>query len=136
MTIEDVYNALDLDGRDCLIRREAGWQDRVAFPSRIMRLLQDESRLLGRFDAVFSFDGKPLVLFYKDIQQDFLQRLHRDVWNFNETPIVIVESGNAVTVYNGFSLDKKTKFLAKIADKGHLDDFNYFRLGRKCQTLL
>ena len=128
MTIEDVYNALDLDGRDCLIRRKAGWQDRVAFPSRIMRLLQDESRLLGRFDAVFSFDGKPLVLFYKDIQQDSLQRLHRDVWNFNETPIVIVESGNAVTVYNGFSLDKKTKFLDKIADNGHLDDFNYFRL--------
>lgn len=44
MTIEDVYNALDLDEGDCLIRREVGWQDRVTFTSRIMRLLQDAFR--------------------------------------------------------------------------------------------
>ena len=130
MTIEEVYRKFGLEGRDCLIRREAGWQDKVSFPSRIMRLLQDETRPLGKFDAVMPFDGKPLLLFYKNIDRVSLRRLHRDIWNFSAAPVVVIETGNVVEIYNGVSLDKKERLLDKITGEreNKFNDFCYFSL--------
>ena len=128
MTLENVYQKLDLVGRDCLIRHEDGWQRRVSFPSRVVRLLCDTSKILGTFDAVFVFDGKPLILFYKNIKQRDMHQLHKDIWNFNESPVVIIESVGTVEIYNGFSFIEDLGLLTKIGEQDYLDDLTYFKL--------
>lgn len=63
MTLEDVYKKLELSDKDCLVRRCDNWKEKVAFPSRVVRLLEKNDSL-GAFDAFFAFDNKPLILFY------------------------------------------------------------------------
>ena len=105
MTLEEVYKRLDLAERDCLIRKADNWQEKVEFPSRIKRLLE-KNDVLGAFDAFFCFDNKPLIMFYENPRD--INALHRAIWNFNETPIVIVVEQSRVNIYNGFRLDRKS----------------------------
>lgn len=127
MTLEEVYKRLDLAERDCLIRKADNWQEKVEFPSRIKRLLE-KNDVLGAFDAFFCFDNKPLIMFYENPRD--INALHRAIWNFNETPIVIVVEQSRVNIYNGFRLlqDQLQKHLELIGDDKHLDDFSYFKL--------
>ena len=134
MTLEMVYARLGLLGKDCLVRRSEEWREKVQFPDRIIRLLGAESTLLGRFDAVLVFDGKPLILFYGELSHYEKKRLCKDIWNFNETPVVIIVSRDVVEVFNGFDFIGKDSLLKKICtvyDVGkpsQLDDFSYFKL--------
>ena len=125
MTLEDVYKRLELWNKDCLVRRRDNWKAKVAFPSRIVRLL-DKNDSLGAFDAFFVFDNKPLILFYEEPKD--IRALHRAIWNFNETPIVIVVEKSHVNVCNGFKLLKDDKLLDTLGGADQLDDFTYFKL--------
>ena len=100
MTILEVYEKLDLSNKDCLIRRSDNWQDKVNFPSRVVRLLENNEALKS-FDALFCFDDKPLIIFYENPKD--LKELHKAIWNFNECAIVIVVDNAQVSVYNGFT---------------------------------
>ena len=135
MTLEDVYRKLDLIGRDCLVRKKDNWQSKVEFSSRIKRLLE-KNEVLGAFDAFFSFDNKPLIMFYENPRD--INALHRAIWNFNEAPVVIVVKQSQVRIYNGFQLlkDSEPKQLELLGDGDCLDDFSYFKLvtGETWQT--
>lgn len=125
MTILEVYEKLDLSNKDCLIRRSDNWQDKVNFPSRVVRLLENNEALKS-FDALFCFDDKPLIIFYENPKD--LKELHKAIWNFNECAIVIVVDKAQVSVYNGFKLLKKEKVLERLGGETSLDDFTYFKL--------
>lgn len=75
-------------------------------------------------ESFFCFDGKPLVLFY-DRPKDKTELLKK-IWNFNESPIVIINEPDAVEIYNGLSYLKNEKTLAKL--KVNLNAFSYFEL--------
>jgi hypothetical protein len=98
------------------------WKQNLKFPSRVERLLEKEIKP----DAFFCVDNKPLILFYKNPQDK--QLLHKKIWNFNESPIVIIIENDVVEVFNGFKYEKELKSLAKIGDVDKLDDFTYFKL--------
>ena len=111
MLLEEIYIRLELTD-DCLIKlSDPDWKSKVSFPSRIYRLLETND-LLKDMDAFFCFDNKPLILFFNEPKDK--QALHRAIWNFNESPIVIIVENNAVEIYNGFSFDKTNKLLNHI----------------------
>ena len=56
------------------------------------------------------------------------EELHKVIWNFNETPIVIISEGSLVSVYNGFSINENTELLEKLGGEEVLNDFKYFEL--------
>ena len=125
MTLDELYKKLELTD-DCLIRlSDPEWKNKVSFPSRIYRLLETND-LLKDMDAFFCFDNKPLILFFNDPKDK--QALHKAIWNFNESPIVIIVENNAVEIYNGFSFDKTNKLLYPIGGSKDLDNFKYFKL--------
>ena len=125
MNLQEVYQRLNLT-EDCLIRMsDPNWKDKVSFPSRLLHLL-DNNDILKTIDAFFCFDNKPLIVFFAGCENK--EALHKAIWNLNEVPIVIIIENNAVEIYNGFSLNKKTGLLESIGDKEKLSDFSYFEL--------
>jgi len=84
--------------------------------------------------AFFCIDNKPLVLFYDSPQNK--EELFKNIWNFNESPVVIINEPDSVEIFNGFSYLKKEKTLEKLEDDGKLNDFSYFKLvtGETWQT--
>ena len=127
MTLQYIYERLGLaDSTGCLIKlSDSSWEDKVSFPSRILRLLK-KNELLSTLDAFFCFDNKPLILFFNNPADK--KSLHQTMWNFNESPIAIIVENDAVEIFNGFAIDDNTKLLKSLGGVERLDDFTYFEL--------
>lgn len=127
MTLQYIYERLGLaDSTGCLIKlSDSSWEDKVSFPSRILRLLK-KNELLSTLDAFFCFDNKPLILFFNNPADK--KSLHQTIWNFNESPIAIIVENDAVEIFNGFAIDDNTKLLKSLGGVERLDDFTYFEL--------
>ncbi|MDR2116569.1 MAG: N-6 DNA methylase, partial [Planctomycetaceae bacterium] len=100
---------------------ETKWKSELQFPCRIARLLENNIKP----DAFFCIDNKPLILFFENPND---KNLHKKIWNFNETPIVIIVQNDVVEIFNGFKYEKELKSLAKIGDDDKLEYFSYFNL--------
>ncbi len=123
--LNDIFKRLNLENTDALIKlSDANWKEKVTFPSRVIRLLEDTEKWNPK--AIFCFDNKPLVLFFENPENK--ETLHKTAWNFNETPIIIVVEDNEVSIYNGFAIDENTNLLQELSGNEKLNDFNYFEL--------
>lgn len=128
MALQEIYKQLDLTDKGCLIRlSDENWEKKVSLPSRVSRLLK-KNDLLKTLDGFFCFDNKPLILFFENPDKKQKQDLHQAIWNFNESPVVIIVENNAVEIFNGFAIDEKTKLLKFLGGKEQLNDFTYFKL--------
>lgn len=55
-------------------------------------------------DAIFCINNEPLILFFENPHN--LDLLEKQIWNFNQTPIVFIISQNQIQIKNGFSFVK------------------------------
>ena len=125
MNLLQLFSALEINERDSLIKlTDIDWKTKVAFPSRVIRLLEDTEKWSPK--AIFCFDNKPLILFFENPEN--IEDLHKAIWNFNESPIAIVSENDIITVYNGFAIDENTKLLKQLGGDDVLNDLNYFEL--------
>lgn len=121
--INDVFAQLGLDENNGLfITEESSWKANTAFPNRVIRLINERIKPY----AFFCFDNKPLILFFLNPRDK--NKLHEAIWNFNESPIVIILENDVVEIFNGFCLLKNTKLLKPIGGEDKLNDFTYFEL--------
>ena len=127
MTIQDIYQKLNLLGKDALVlvSNDGKWIEQTAFPSRIYRLFEN-NKTLSELKGFFHFDGKPLILFYENPSD--LKALHKAVWNLNESPILIIVSGGDVSICNAFAIDSNTQLLKELGGAEKLSDFTYLEL--------
>lgn len=125
MTLKKLFSKLGLiEGDSLIMLSDEDWIKKVSFPSRVVRLLRNTEKWAPK--AIFVFDNKPLILFFENPENK--EELHKAVWNFNESPIVVISEKEEITVYNGFAIDEKTQLLKKLGGGGALDDLNYFEL--------
>jgi len=125
MNLQQLFSALEINERDSLIMlSDKDWKKKVTFPSRVVRLLEDTAKWSPK--AIFCFDNKPLILFFEN--PDNIAALHKAVWNFNETPIVVISENDTVTVYNGFIINENTELLKLLGGDDILNELNYFML--------
>lgn len=97
------------------------------FPSRIRISLE-----LIDYDAIFSFEEKPLIIFKElPVSEDTdkqIENLHKSVWNLSETPILIILVGMEIRFYNGFVFDKEKNHVWKTIlsnDLSQIKEFSY-----------
>lgn len=76
--------------------------------------------------AFFCLVKKPLVLFYDSPANK--KELFKYIWNFNESPVVIINKPDSVEIFNGFSYSKDEWSLGKLEEEDNLDNFSYFEL--------
>jgi hypothetical protein len=125
MNLLQLFSKLEINESDSLIMlSDNDWKKKVTFPSRVIRLLEDTEKWNPK--AIFCFDNKPLMLFFENPTHQ--EALHKVVWNFNESPIIVVTENDVVTIYNGFVIDENTALLKQIGGAEVLTDFNYFQL--------
>lgn len=128
MALQQIYEKLELTNKGCLIQlSDTDWEKKVSLPSRVSRLLKTND-LLKTMDGFFCFDNKPLILFFDNPNKEQKEALHQAIWNFNESPVVILLENNVVEIFNGFAIDENTKLLKYLGGEDSLDDFSYFKL--------
>ncbi|NOR44846.1 MAG: hypothetical protein GQ534_04600 [Candidatus Delongbacteria bacterium] len=121
MGLKDIYKKLNMTSENGLnIIEENKWKGKL--PKRLEFLIEEKLKP----NAFFCFDNKPLVLFY-DSPKD-RKKLFKDIWNFNESAIVIINESESIEIYNGFSYLKNEETLEKLADKNKIEDFSYFNI--------
>lgn len=128
--LEEIFDHLHMKDRDGLyiITAEKKWEG--VLPARIERLLNDKLKP----EAFFCIDNKPILLFYNSPRNK--EELFKAIWNFNESPVVIVNEPDTVDIFNGLSYLEKEKTLEKLEDNNNLNAFSYFELvtGKTWQT--
>jgi hypothetical protein len=121
-TLENTFKILGINTDNGLYyTNDTKWKTTLQFPNRIVRLLENSIKP----DAFFCIDNKPMILFFDNPNDT---ELHKKIWNFNETPIVIIVKNDVVEIFNGFQYLKDDKSLAKIGENEKLNDFTYFNL--------
>ncbi|MDR0603735.1 MAG: SAM-dependent methyltransferase, partial [Bacteroidales bacterium] len=121
--LDDLFQRLGLNTSNGLyFFNDVQWKTKLHFPSRIERLLQEKIRPY----AFFCIDNKPLVLFFSSpVDNGF----YKKIWNFNESPIVIVTHNGSITIYNGFKYNTSLMELEQLGDtETEIDNFAYFAL--------
>ena len=93
------------------------------FSNRVERLLENKIKP----DAFFRIDNKPFILFFENLGSKKKEKLEA-IWNFNESPIVIISERDSVEIYNGFEYLSKTETLKLFGNEEKLNDFSYFKL--------
>ncbi|OFX41648.1 MAG: hypothetical protein A2X08_05260 [Bacteroidetes bacterium GWA2_32_17] len=86
--------------------------------------------------SFFLFNNEPLLLFFdyaKQIDKETLEKLSRDVWNFNKSALVFVNTPNELNIYNGFHYKKSgllqvLETIKTIKDEQKLDNYSYWKI--------
>lgn len=85
-----------------------------------------ESLLKIKPDAFFCINNEPLILFFENPEN--LEILQKQIWNFNQSPAIIIKQNNQWVVKNGFRLLEGNKELESLADSNNISDFEYFKI--------
>lgn len=121
--LEKIYNQLGINKSNGLFFTQEGiWKRELNFPNRVVRLIET----IICPDAFFCVDNKPMILFYNNPSNKSL--LHKQIWNFNESAIVIIVEDSNINIYNGFRYDDKLKSLSGFGNNVNLSDFSYFEI--------
>ena len=121
--LKDILQRLNLNSSNGLYYFHQNWKNQLKLSSRIRRILEK----IIKPTAFFCFDNKPLILFFENPISK--EELHRKIWNFNESPIIIIVDKTVVEIFNGFKLLKEPNgLLEKIGGLEKLNDFSYFQL--------
>jgi len=128
--LNNIFDYLGMDRRNGLYEKTAEGEWEGMLPARVEWLIKEKLKP----DAFFSIDNKPIVLFYDSPQNK--KELFKAIWNFNESPVVIINEPNTVDIYNGLSYPKEEETLDKLEDGSNLNAFTYFELvtGKTWQT--
>jgi len=121
MSLKKIYNSLNMTPeRGLCIIKDGQWKGKI--PRRLEYLIDKKLKP----DAFFCLDKKPLILFYDSPQNK--PELFKAIWNFNESPVVIINELNAVEILNGFSYLKDKAELDTLEEQSNLNNFSYFEL--------
>jgi hypothetical protein len=121
--LNEIFDKLDINPKNGLLMLSNSlWDKEIDFPIRIKRLLNN----IIKPNAIFCLDNKPLILFFENPTNR--KELYKQIWNFNESPIVIIVEKGVVEIFNGFEYKKELESLTSIGNEKLLDDFAYFKL--------
>ncbi len=119
--LNQIFKRLEMNRQNGLyITAEHKWHG--ILPPRLVWLIEEKLKPI----AFFCLENKPLVLFYDSPANK--KELFKAIWNFNESPVVIINESDSVEIFNGFSYFKEESTLEKLENEENLDNFSYFEL--------
>lgn len=119
--LNQIFNKLNLSQENGLfITSENKWKG--LFSNRVERLVKN----VIKPDAFFCIDNKPFILFFENLTNK--KEKLKEIWNFNESPVIIIAEGDSLEIYNGFDYIIKNESLRLFGKADKLNDFSYFEL--------
>lgn len=83
-------------------------------------------------DAIFVFNNQPFVLFFDLTKknQDYVNEIHKQVWSFDNSPVVFIIKNSDINVYNALNYNKKNKSLEeiKLSEIDRKEKFSFWNL--------
>jgi methylase of polypeptide subunit release factors len=128
-SLKNLLNQLDLIENKAVYFRD-GEDGEVfsSFSSDVLKKLE-----LIKPDAYYVFNNQPFILFFDLTLIKSLEReieIHKQVWSFDNSPIVFIIKDTDVKVYNALSYSKKEKSLdeIKLSQNDIEDKFSFWNL--------
>lgn len=126
-TLESIFSALGLKKENGLFKCGDNLPE---YPLRILSSLDAID-----YDAIFNVENKPLIIFKdltyvnEDVEEE-ISRIHRNVWNFGETPLLFIVLEHEIRIYNGFVFDKEKNEAWKVISdiSPELEEFSSINL--------
>ncbi len=86
--------------------------------------------------SFFLFNSEPLLIFFdynKQINGNLRNKLSKDVWNFNKSALVFVNTPKELTIYNGFKYNKSGLLdvldtIKGVPDYPKLEQYSYWKI--------
>lgn len=121
--LRELFATLHLNSDNGLIYRGMPQEHDAGFDAIALRMgILPGSLIFSELKAFYVVDDRIAILFYENPKKE--QKLHREIWNFNVSPIVFVLSeDSSLTIYNGLSLDKNKQLLSELAEGKDVEDF-------------
>lgn len=119
--LNQIFEKLNLSKENGLFI--ANEQRERLFSNRVERLLVNTIKP----DAFFCIDNKPFILFFENLGNNKTEKL-KEIWNFNESPIIIISEQDSIEIYNGFEYLTEKNTLKLFGNEEKLNDFKYFEL--------
>ncbi len=121
--LEDILNKLGLSKENGVtFTSDKDWLEHSNLPKRIKNIIHEKIKPT----AFYLFGDEPLILFFDNPES--IEKVSKDCWNFNKSPVVFVTKNNQTHIYNGFSFLKQERKLEILTDKDNISDFEYFKL--------
>lgn len=122
MDLNQLLDFLNLSNKDGLFSNADLLNSRTHFlPNR----LQD-SLLKINPDYFFCINNEPLILFFDNPKN--AKELQKQIWNFNQSPAIFINSSKGWVIKNGFKLLDNKKDLETIVSSNNISDFDYFEI--------
>ncbi|MCK4695413.1 MAG: N-6 DNA methylase, partial [Candidatus Cloacimonetes bacterium] len=86
--------------------------------------------------SFFLFNSEPLLIFFdysEQINREKREKLSKDVWNFNKSALVFVNTPKELTIYNGFKYNKSgllevLETIKDITEYPKLEQYSYWKI--------
>jgi hypothetical protein len=106
-----LLDELDLISNDCVLFPDENNKWSI-FPSETNKKLDKITP-----DAIYSFNKLPFILFFDfsntaDCERE--KNIHKQVWSFDQAPLVFIIKSNEIKIYNAFAYEKSQKSLQEI----------------------
>ncbi|WP_396189028.1 N-6 DNA methylase [Flavobacterium sp.] len=123
MQLNSILEILNLSDKDGLFFYEDLSNEKTDFLS--IRVKETLLKYL-KPNALFCINNEPLILFFEG-QRDF-EKLEKQIWNFNQTPVIFIEEEKQWLIKNGFKLLENNNRLDILTSPMCVSDFEYFEL--------
>lgn len=122
MNLNQLLDFLNLSSKDGLFSNADLLNSKTNFlPNR----LQD-SLLRINPDYFFCINNEPLILFFDNPKNT--EELEKQIWNFNQSPAIFINTSTGWVIKNGFKLLENKKDLETITSSNNISDFDYFEI--------
>ena len=119
--LKKIFHKLNMNPSNGLyILEENRWEDNL--PTYLKDLIKNKLKP----SAFFCINKKPIILFYDSPKNK--QKLFQAIWNFNESPIVIINEHDSLNIFNGFSYLKEKASLEVLDTAENIKRLSYFNI--------
>jgi hypothetical protein len=127
MSLQNIFNKLGLNAKNGLYTlKNEKWKKLFNYRT-VNNLKKLQPAAFFCFKGSLNDSEKPFILFFDNPSQQKRNEIFKNCWNFNESPIIIINTPNQIQIYNGFKYIKETSELEEISET-NINDFEYYKL--------
>jgi len=111
--LESLLEGLNLLSNEAVFFRNEEDGTPFSFPSKETKKKLD----IIKPTAYYVFNSQPYVLFFdlsENVDVNRENEIHKQVWSFDQSPVVFIIKDNSLEIFNAFSYDKKLSRLQEI----------------------
>lgn len=127
MSLQNIFDKLGLNDKNGLhFLKDNNWQNLFNYRT-VQNLKKLQPTAFFSLKVSLNDSEKPFILFFDNPSNQKRSEIFKNCWNFNESPVIIINLSNQIHIYNGFNFIKETGELEELSENA-VNDFEYYKL--------